>query len=59
MRSAPIVECPIAGYTAPRLRETSVGTSGDFLVLNRPPGPFEKDIVALNFLAAYVGRKQK
>jgi len=56
MRSAPIVECHIAAQTATSLRDTSVGTQIVFLVLDRPPEPFDKDIVAPRPLAVHADR---
>ena len=56
MRAAPVVECHIAVQPATRLRDASVGTQVDFLVFDRPPEPFDKDIVAPRALAVHANR---
>ena len=56
MRSAPVVERQIATKTATRLRDASVGAQVDFLVFDRPPEPFDKDIVAPRALAVHANR---
>ena len=56
MRSAPVVERQIATKTATRLRDASVGPEVNFLVFDRPPEPFDKDIVAPRALAIHADR---
>ena len=56
MRSLSVIECQIAAKTATRLRDTSVGPEVDFLVFDRPPEPFDKDIVAPRALAVHANR---
>ena len=56
MRSAPVVERQIATKTATRLRDASVGAQVDFLVFDRPPEPFDKDVVAPRALAVHADR---
>ena len=56
MRSAPVVECQIAVQPATRLRDATVGAQVDFLVCDRPPEPFDKDIVAPRALAVHADR---
>ena len=56
MWSAPVVERQITTKTATRLRDASVGPEIDFLVFDRPPEPFDKDIVAPRALAVHANR---
>ena len=56
MWSAPVVERQITTKTATRLRDASVGPEIDFLVFDRPPEPFDKDIVAPRALAVHAHR---
>ena len=56
MRSAPVVECHIAVQPAMRLRDATGGAQIDFLVFDRPPEPFDKDIVAPRALAVHANR---
>ena len=56
MRSAPIGEGQIAVQPAPGLRDTAIGPEVDFLVLDRPPEPFDHDIVAPRALAVHANR---
>ena len=56
MRAAAVVECHIAVQPATRLRDATVGAQVDFLVCDRPPEPFDKDIVAPRALAVHAHR---
>ena len=56
MRSAPIIEGQIAVQPAPRLRDTAIGPEVDFLIFDRPPQPFDHDIVAPRALAVHANR---
>ena len=56
MRSAPVVELQIATKTATRLRDASVGPEVNFLVFDRPPQPFDKNLVAPRSLAIHANR---
>ena len=56
MRSLSVVEGQIAAKPAPSLRDASVGAQIDFLIFDRPPEPFDKDIVAPRPLAVHADR---
>ena len=56
MRSLSVIECQIAAKTATRLRDTSIGTEVDFLIFDRPPEPFDENIVAPRALAVHADR---
>ena len=56
MRAAPVVACHIAVQPATRLRDATVGAQVDFLVFDRPPQPFDKNMVAPRALAIHADR---
>ena len=56
MRAAPVVEHQLATKTATRFRDASVGAQVDFLVCDRPPEPFDNDVVAPRGLAVHADR---
>ena len=56
MRSLSVIVCQIAAKTATRLRDTSIGAQVDFLVFDRPPQPFDKNIIAPRALAIHADR---
>ena len=56
MRLAPVVECHIAVQPATRLRDATVDAEVDFLVFDRPPQPFDKNIVVPRALAVHADR---
>ena len=56
MRAAPGGERQRAVQPATRLRDATGGAQGDFLVCDRPPEPFDKDMVAPRALAIHADR---
>ena len=56
MRAAPVVECHIAVQPATRIRDATVSAQVDFLVCDRPPEPFDKDVVVPRALAIHADR---
>ena len=53
MRSARVVEGQVPGQPFPCLRDAVIGTQVDLFVFDRPPQPFDEDVVPPCVLAVH------